>query len=101
MNKLNILLTLLICFILLGCSTSPKYEKIEIKETSVIYQTVPEDLTEPCLPSNRPPSSEEYISLKPHERETSLRQYSVTLMGDLKNCNIKLEKIRNLPKPDK
>lgn len=82
---------------LVGCSTSPKYEKLEVKESQVVYQNVPTDLSEPCTPSKKPPVKEEFLKLKPHEREAVLTVYTNDLLGDLNNCNKRFEKIRNLP----
>lgn len=89
--------TILSSFILVGCSTAPKYDKLEIQEIQIVYQKVPSELTEPCIPSKKPPIREEFLKLHPHERESALAKYSIILLGDLKNCNVRIKKIRELP----
>ena len=93
----HVLFTILISFILVGCGTTPKYDKLEVKESQVVYQKVPDELTEPCVPSKKPPVKEEFLKLQPHEREAALAEYSNVLLGNLKDCNTRIGKIRKLP----
>lgn len=94
----QLLLTILFSFILVGCGSTPKYDKLEVKEAQVITQRVPEELTAPCTPK-KPPVKEEFLKLKPHEREATLTEYSNNLLGTIKDCNIQLKKIKDLPMP--
>lgn len=98
MNK-RLFVAILISFILVGCGSTPKYDKLEIKETKTVTQRVPEELTTPCTPK-KPPVKEEFLKLKPHEREAALTEYSNNLLGTVKDCNIQLKKIRDLPIPE-
>lgn len=90
-------LTFLFSFILVGCGTAPKYDKLEVKEGQIVYQKVPDELTKPCTPSKKPPVKEEFLKLQPHEREAVLAEYTNTLLGNLKDCNTRIVNIRKLP----
>ena len=92
----QLFLTILFSFILVGCGSTPKYNKLDFQETKTVIQRVPEELTEPCTPK-KPPVKEEYLKLKPHEREAAMTDYSVSLLGTIKECNGRMEKIRKLP----
>jgi hypothetical protein len=94
----QLLVTILFSLILVGCGSTPRYDKLEIKDTQVIVQRVPEELTAPCVPK-KPPTKEDFLKLKPHEREASLTEYSSGLLGVIKDCNVQLKKIRELPLP--
>jgi len=87
----------LVSFALTGCGIIPDNDRLEVREGQVVYQTIPTELTEPCVPSNRPPSREEFLKFLPHEREASLARYIKHLLGDLRSCDIRMEKIRTLP----
>lgn len=91
----QLFLTILFSFILVGCGSTPKYNKLDIQDSTVITQRVPEELTEPCIPK-KPPIKEEYLKLKPHEREAAMSNYSISLLGTIKECNDRMQKIRNL-----
>lgn len=93
----QLFVTILFSFILVGCGTTPRYDQLEVKETKVVVQRVPEELTIPCTPSKRPPVKEEFLKLKPHEREAALADYSSSLLGVIKECDGRFEKIRKLP----
>ena len=83
------------CFLLLGlggCGTKP-YKEVKIEQTKVEKVTVPKEMTELCQ-AEAPVTKERYLALKPHEREEELTRYSVSLLGTIKQCNLKLEKIR-------
>lgn len=92
----QLFLTILFSFILVGCGSTPKYNKLDFQETKTVIQRVPEELTEPCTPK-KPPVKEEYLKLKPHEREAAMTDYSISLLGTIKECNGRMQKIRNLP----
>ena len=93
----HLFLTVLFSFILVGCGSTPRYDKLEVKESQVVYQKVPDELTEPCVPTKKPPVKEEFLKLQPHEREAALTDYSNGLLGNLKDCNTRIGKIRKLP----
>lgn len=92
----QLFVTILFSLVLVGCGSTPKYDKLEFTDTKVVTQRVPEELTEPCVPK-KPPVKEEYLKLKPHERESAMTDYSVSLLGTIKECNGRMEKIRKLP----
>ena len=94
----HLFFTILLSIFLVGCGSTPKYDKLEVQETKIITQRVPSELTEPCIPK-KPPTKEEYLKLKPHEREAAMAEYSNSLLGTVKECNGRFEKIRNLPMP--
>lgn len=90
MRKLYLfLLPLLLC--LAACGTQP----LTVTNTEVRYEKIPKDLTTPCKPE-KPKAKADYLALKPHEREAYLSDYAVSLLGTVKDCNIKLDKIDKL-----
>jgi len=79
---------------LTGCGIlGPRYNKIEVKDTEVVKIKIQEELLVPCVPE-KPLSKEDYLKLQPHERESYLSGYSIGLLGTVKDCNIKLKKIK-------
>lgn len=92
----QLLVAIFFSFILVGCGSTPKYNKLEIQDVKVVTQRVPDELTEPCIPK-KPPTKEEYLKLKPYEREIAMTDYSNSLLGTIKECNGRLQKIRSLP----
>lgn len=84
-----------ISFILIGCSSAPKYNTLEVKEKEIVKVTIPDYLLIPCVPE-RPMSKEEYLKLKQYEREIYLTNYSITLLSVIKNCNDQIEAIKKL-----
>jgi len=93
---------LLIAFALVisGCSTQPKYNKLDVQPVKHVYVSIPESLVSPCNP-DKPMSKEEYLALKPHEREEYLTNYSIRLLGVIKSCNLQLKSISELNKQAK
>lgn len=85
---------------LTGCGTTKPDTELKIESVRVEKVTVPQELTEPCLPE-KPITKEDYLKLKPHEREEELTRYTVSLLGTVKVCNVKLSKIRKLNEPEK
>jgi len=83
-----------------GCATGARYDKLEVKDKELVYVKIPEHLTEPSKPK-KPISKEEYLKLKPHEREQYLASYSESLLITIKECNIDKEKIRKLNSNEK
>jgi len=81
--------------LLTGCSTSPKYTELNVTDTKVVQLSIPPSLTEQVYPQKLI-SQEEYLKLKIYEREQYLTDYIVNLMGNLKQCNVKLEAIKEL-----
>ena len=89
-------LAVILAISLSGCITfGSKYNQLDVKEVQVKEQHVPEEMLTPCIP-NKPPAKEEYLALKPHERESALTEYTVSLLGTVKECNGKLQKIKDL-----
>ena len=95
MKPIKYLFTLLVLSILTACA-SPTYEKLEVKDKEVVKVQVPTYLTQPCLPTSRPPSTQEYLSLSPIERERAQTDYSLHLTEVISKCNIKLNEIKKL-----
>ena len=89
----KIIAAMIIAFMLTGCFGTTK--PLQVKDTEVRYEKIPKSLTEPCVPEV-PKVKEEYMKLKPHERESYLAEYSVSVLGTVKDCNIKLKKIDKL-----
>jgi hypothetical protein len=89
------LIALFFILTLTACGSSPKLTTIEVKDKEVITVKVNPTLTDPCHP-NTPIKSEAYLSLKPHEREQYLTDYTIHLLGKIKECNDKLTAIRKL-----
>jgi len=92
---IRLFLLSILTFFLTACATGPRYDQIDVKEKELVYVTVPKHLVEPCV-ADKPTSKEDYLKLKPHEREQYLADYTVTLLTTIKECNIKLSKIRKL-----
>jgi hypothetical protein len=80
-------------FVLTGCASSPNYNTLEVKEKEVIKIKIQEELLVPCIPE-KPLSKENYLKLQLHERELYLTNYSKSLLLTIKDCNIKLQKIK-------
>ena len=84
---------ILMAFGLSGCGTTKPDTNLKIESVRVEKVTVPVDLTEPCL-AEKPIQKQDYLKLKPHEREEELTRYTISLFGTIKECNVKLSKIR-------
>lgn len=90
----NFILVILVSLVLPGCMLmGPKYNKLETKEVVIQKIKVQEELLVPCDPE-KVMVKENYLKLKPHEKEIYLTNYSIGLLGTVKNCNIKLSKIK-------
>lgn len=89
---IKLTLTFLVSFLLVGCSTT-KYNEIKVQETKLVYQSIPEELLSPCQ-ATTPISKHDYMLFKPHEREEYLTNYTISLYGDIRKCNVKLAKIK-------
>lgn len=85
-----LLLPFFLC--LAACSTT---KPLTVTNTEVRYEKIPKNLTEPCKPE-KPKAKADYLALKPHEREAYLTDYATSLLGTVKDCNIKLDKIDKL-----
>lgn len=91
----NILLSFLFVITLTACGSSPKVNVLEIKDREVITLKVNPTLTEPCKP-NPPIATQDYLLLKPHEKEQYLTDYVIHLLSKIKECNDKLHAISKL-----
>lgn len=80
--------------VMTGCA-STKTTTIDVNTAKVVYTKIPEQLLTPCVP-DKPIAPETYLTFQPHEREEYLTDYSVKLMGTLRDCNSKLKKIEAL-----
>lgn len=92
---MKLLFLTLLTIILTGCASGPKYNKLEVAKTDVIYVTIPEELLTPCKPE-KPLDVKSYLELKIWEREQHLTEYSVSLLKTIKECNLKINKIKEL-----
>ena len=90
------ILFILSIFLITGCANSPS-SKLDVQDTKIIYDAIPEHLLKPCE-SKKPISKEEYLLLKRDlgERETYLTNYSIDLLGIIKDCNKQIDEIRKL-----
>lgn len=84
---------LLLPLFLTGCGTTPQKEIVT--QTKVVRVTIPDTLLTNCIP-NKPISKEEYLQLNIWEREQYLVSYNIYLLSVIKECNIKIDKIREL-----
>lgn len=92
MKTVFVLITTLL---ITACSSAPKYSTLEVSKTTVTYVTIPEELLTPCKPE-KPIDTKTYLELKIWEREQLLTQYSISLLKTIKDCNLKIDKIKNL-----
>lgn len=96
MTFLRLTLVTLIAVFLTACGTNPSNpQAVKIMETRVERVKIPQALTQPCQPE-QPASQATFLQLKPHEREEELTRYSVSLLGTIKECNVKLKKIEKI-----
>lgn len=85
------MLSLLLCSLTLGCTSTPKIQVVE-KYEQVIIKT-PSDLLEPVtLPE--PPAKDTYILAKCSSKETMLTDYSISLLDGLDKCNTRIKAIK-------
>jgi len=102
-NLVNIIRTALTVFVLMlvvmlllaGCSNNVK----PIKEVVVEYKykpiLLPDNLITDCSVS-RPPEKDKYIEASHVLKEDLLTNYVLSLLTDLKNCNVRMKSIREL-----
>ncbi len=93
MNK-TLFLVSLIVLTLLGCA-GPSYKTIEVSDLEIKYVKVPIELIEPCVPQEPLPKAT-YMDLTVYRREQYLTEYTVSLLGTVRDCNLKLKKISEL-----
>lgn len=95
--KLNVFLLGIVVFFttffLSGCGTKPVYKELTVTETKVVKFELASTFTEPCV-AERPVDTQTYLAFKPHEKEQYLTDYSIKLLGVIKDCNNKLKRIR-------
>lgn len=84
----------LICLALTACANTSG-TKLEIKDTQIVYNVIPNEVLSPCIPAS-PIQRDVYLSYSPVERERYLSNYIVELYGTIKICNDKLGKAREL-----
>jgi hypothetical protein len=93
----RVLFLLVITLFLTACASVQKKDSLTVKEKEVVKVRVPDELLTPCVPE-RPLSKEDYLSKSFPERETYLTDYSVSLLKTIKECNVKLDRIREFNK---
>lgn len=94
---LTVVVSILVGLFIAGCASSPTYNKLEVKEKEVVKVYVPDELLTPCIP-DKPIDRETYLAQELHEREIYLTNYNISILRTLKECNIKLEKIKEFNK---
>lgn len=77
-----------------GCAKNIRPTEV-IKETEIKYILIPDEYLKDCRPE-RPIDKEKYLSLDITERESYLTDYIIDLLKKLKECDIRIEKIRSL-----
>lgn len=82
----RLLATITLITALSGCGIFSKPEQVVIVKKEIIYIDIPKTLLVPCQ-ANKPIPVEEFLSLDPIGRETYLTNYSVNLLGVIKDCN--------------
>lgn len=84
---MKLLLIVLLLLTLSGCGLFSKKEPEKVYVTKVEYVkvNVPSPLRKNCV-KTRPMSVNDYMSLTPIEREEYLTDYSIQLLGNLKDC---------------
>lgn len=83
--KLFLLSTVLI---ISGCGTVSR-ERVVIK-TEIKTVTIPATLLTACTVS-APPAKQDYVKLSYPEKEKALSDYILTLLTDLRLCNVKIK----------
>ena len=93
-----VVVAFLVLFFLTGCSPRviTKYETVEVYRTL----DIPEEMLDNCSVS-KPPEKDVYISKTFNGKEELLTNYILDLHTDIKNCNTKLGKIKQLTKEQK
>lgn len=87
---------LLLPFIFLtGCST--KYVEVVKVEYEYVTYDIPKSLTSRCIPP-RPISPVEYNTLDEAGKREYLANYTITLLGEVKKCDNKLQSVDRLIK---
>lgn len=81
---------------LTGCD--PKI--VIVKQHVYEVTEIPESLTKPITPE-APPAREDYVSASPTERTQMLTNYSLDLLGTIKDLNVQLESIKTLQDKNK
>lgn len=90
MSKLWILALLVGLSACGGFTTTKVVTKTEVKVV-----TTPDSLLKPCRAS-QPPLRNAYVEMSWQDKENALATYSVSLLADLKSCNIQLSEIKSL-----
>jgi hypothetical protein len=86
-------IVLALMYILSGCSTPRPIERVVYK-TEIKVIEVPSNLLKPCL-VHQPPKETDYLESNIDDKEDLLTNYTILLLGDLKNCNDQLGLIKD------
>lgn len=78
-----------------GCGIFMKPEPIVVVRKEIVHTHIPDTLLVKCQ-ANNPIPVEEFLSLDPIGRETYLTNYSVQLLGVIKDCNDRFVSIGKL-----
>lgn len=93
--KLKSLVLIVLLATLQGCGVFMKPEPIVVTKKEIVYTHIPDTLLVKCQAS-KPIPIEEYLSLDPIGRETYLTNYSVQLLGVIKDCDDRFTSIVKL-----
>lgn len=77
------------CFLITGCGTKIVY----VTQTRYEMVRLPAETLENCS-ITAPPEKGSYLALADEEKENSLANYNVALIGDLAKCNAQWEIVR-------
>jgi len=91
---MKVLFATLLILILSGCGlfTKKEPEKVYITKTEYVTVTIADSLRAKCK-HTKPIPIEEYMSLTPIEREEYLTDYSIELLGNIKDCETQKNKV--------
>lgn len=91
------IIAIMVAMALVGCSTGTKYNKIELKQATVVHETIPQGLIDKCT-ADEPMSEKDYMDLAIYERENYLAKYSASLISAIGKCNTNLDVAKELNK---
>lgn len=86
-----LVLLLLVLWSLVGCATT---EKVVTKNEIKVVE-IPRHLLEKCKVTKPPYSPDSFAALSKDERVKVLSEYNISLLGDLKTCDNRLDLIED------
>lgn len=89
MNIVLLIALISACFLITGCVTKTVY----VTQTRYEMVRLPAETLENCSITT-PPEKGSYLALADEEKENTLANYNVALIGDLAKCNAQWEIVR-------